>query len=70
MTPLAYILRALQESHPEPVHIFCHPDDREEVAVALILLPDVRVVASPYVPAGQAILASDLASTPEIRERP
>jgi hypothetical protein len=70
MTPIAHILRLMNEGCPEPVHIFCHPDDREQVAVALILLSDVRVVASQYVPAGQLVIASDLASTHEIRERP
>ncbi|MCK2219722.1 hypothetical protein MF672_038895 [Actinomadura sp. ATCC 31491] len=69
-TTIGHILRALRESRPEPAHVFCHPDDREQVAVALVLLPDVRVVASPYVPAGQLVVATDPAGTHEIGERP
>lgn len=69
MTTIARILHAIRESRPEPVHVFCHPDDHEHVAVALVLLPAVQVVASPYVPVGQLALASDLASTTRIRER-
>jgi hypothetical protein len=60
VTTIAELLQAIERAKPRPVHVFCHPDDHERVTAACEILPSVKVVASPIVPAGQLYIAKDV----------
>lgn len=69
-TTIAHILTAIARCRRPPVHVFCHPNDRERITDALTLMPGVRVVAHQLVPADAIWIAEDLPFTDdETQER-
>lgn len=69
-TTIAHLLKVWQQTKPDPVVVFCHPDDRQRITTALALMPGVYVIANQVVSAGQMLVATDVPFTEEeIRER-
>lgn len=57
---IAALLQAIQESRPQPVYLFCAPDDHHRLTAACQLLPSVSVIAHELVPAGAVWITKNL----------